>query len=76
MRTVNEMTKRINEMLSAKIDSEYYAFLDELEKKEPKEIIAASYQIQQMERKNHMFMAKLQKLLLLSNLLMAKRKRK
>ena len=41
---MNEMTKRINEMLSAKIDSEYYAFLDELEKKEPKEIIAASYE--------------------------------
>ena len=41
---MNEMTKRINEMLSAKIDSEYYAFLDELEKKEPKEIIAAAYE--------------------------------
>lgn len=44
VRTVNEMTKRINELLSAKIDSEYYAFLDELEKKEAKEIIAASYE--------------------------------
>ena len=37
-------TKRINDMLYEKMEKEYHAFLEELEKKEPKEIIAASYE--------------------------------
>jgi len=41
---MNEQTRRVNEMLYAKMESEYYFFLDELEKKEPKEIIASSYE--------------------------------
>ena len=37
-------TKRINDMLYEKMEKEYHVFLEELEKKEPKEIIASSYE--------------------------------
>ena len=37
-------TKRINDMLYEKMEKEYHAFLEELEKKDPKEIIASSYE--------------------------------
>ena len=39
-----ERTRRINEMLHEKVEAEYQNFLEELEKKEPKEIIASSYE--------------------------------
>lgn len=39
-----ERTRKINEMLYEKMEAEYHAFLEELEKKEPKEIIASSYE--------------------------------
>lgn len=39
-----ERTRRINEMLHEKVEAEYQQFLEELEKKEPKEIIASSYE--------------------------------
>lgn len=38
------ITRRINEMLHEKVEAEYHEFLEELEKKEPKEIIASSYE--------------------------------
>ena len=41
---MNHQTVTINEMLHGKMRGEYLTFLEELEQKEPKEIIACSYE--------------------------------
>lgn len=41
---MDQRTIKINEYLYAKMESEYHAFLEDLEKRTPKEIISASYE--------------------------------